>query len=40
MTIEKVGTTTRFSRVIGAVFIVAGAALIVTAVIAKWPRAG
>jgi predicted metal-binding membrane protein len=40
MTIEKVGTTTRFSRIIGAVFIVAGAVLIVTAVIAKWPRVG
>jgi len=40
MTIEKVGTTTRFSRVIGAAFIFAGAVLIVTAVIAKWPRVG
>jgi hypothetical protein len=41
MTIEKVNTTTRFSRALGIVFILAGAALILTSVAAHWPvRAG
>jgi predicted metal-binding membrane protein len=40
MTIEKVGRTTRFSRAVGALFIVAGAVFIVTAVVARWPRVG
>ena len=48
MTIEKIGTTTRFSRALGvvlilagAVFIVAGVAFIATSVAAQWPaRAG
>jgi predicted metal-binding membrane protein len=41
MTIEKLNTTTRFSRALGILFIVIGAALIVTAVMAHWPaRAG
>jgi predicted metal-binding membrane protein len=39
MTIEKLGSTTRFSRALGIVFIAAGAAFIVTAVAAHWPRA-
>jgi predicted metal-binding membrane protein len=38
MAIEKIGTTTRFSRVLGSVFILVGAALIVNAVIVQWPR--
>jgi predicted metal-binding membrane protein len=37
MTIEKVGTTTRFSRALGVVFILCGAALIMSAVVARWP---
>jgi predicted metal-binding membrane protein len=41
MTIEKLNTTTRFSRALGIVFLVAGAALIVTSIAAHWPaRAG
>jgi len=41
MTIEKIGTTTRFSRALGIVFILVGAALILTSVMAHWPaRAG
>jgi len=41
MTIEKINTTTRFSRALGIVFIVVGAVFIVGAVIAHWPaRAG
>jgi len=41
MTIEKINTTTRFSRVLGIVFILVGAALILTSVMAHWPaRAG
>jgi predicted metal-binding membrane protein len=41
MTIEKIGTTTRFSRALGIVFILAGAALIMTSVMPHWPaRAG
>ena len=41
MTIEKLNTTTRFSRALGAVFILAGAAFIVSSVVAHWPaRAG
>lgn len=37
MAIEKVNTTTRFSRVLGAVFVLIGIAFIVTSVIAHWP---
>jgi predicted metal-binding membrane protein len=37
MAIEKVSTTTRFSRALGVVFILAGAGLIVHAVVARWP---
>jgi predicted metal-binding membrane protein len=37
MATEKISTTTRFSRVLGAAFIVVGAAFIVTSVIAHWP---
>ncbi len=41
MAIEKIGTTTRFSRALGIVFILAGAAFILTSVMAHWPgRAG
>src|SRR5215212_2549739 len=41
MAIEKISTTTRFSRALGIVFISAGAALILTSVAAHWPaRAG
>jgi predicted metal-binding membrane protein len=41
MTIEKIGTTTRFSRALGIVFILVGAALILASVMAHWPaRAG
>ncbi len=40
MTIEKIATTTRFSRALGVVFIAAGAAFIVGSVAAHWPRAG
>jgi predicted metal-binding membrane protein len=39
MTIEKISTTTRFSRVLGIVFIALGAAFIVTSISAHWPRA-
>ena len=38
MTIEKVGSTTRFSRALGVVFIAVGAAFIITATAAHWPR--
>lgn len=37
MTVEKIGTTTRFSRAIGVVCLLIGAGLIVSAVIAHWP---
>ena len=37
MAIEKVGTTTRFSRALGVVFMLCGAVLIVAAVAARWP---
>ncbi len=37
MTIEKAGTTTRFSRALGLAFIAAGVVLIGSAVIAHWP---
>ena len=37
MAIEKVGTTTRFSRALGGLFILCGAALIIDAVVARWP---
>jgi len=41
MTIEKINTTTRFSRALGIVFIVAGVAFMATSVAAQWPaRAG
>ncbi|TMJ02562.1 MAG: DUF2182 domain-containing protein [Alphaproteobacteria bacterium] len=40
MAIEKLGTTTRFSRAIGAVFLLIGAAFIVSSVAAHWPRVG
>src|SRR6185436_4734469 len=36
MTIEKVGTTTRFSRALGVVFVLCGATLIISAVVARW----
>jgi predicted metal-binding membrane protein len=39
MTIEKLGTTPRFSRTLGVVFIGVGAAFIVSAMIAHWPKA-
>lgn len=38
MTIEKLSMTTRFSRIIGVAFLVAGAAFIVTSVAAHWPK--
>jgi predicted metal-binding membrane protein len=37
MATEKVGATTRFSRALGVVFILCGAAIIVSAVAARWP---
>lgn len=41
MAIEKLNTTTRFSRALGVAFILAGAAFIVGSVVAHWPaRAG
>jgi predicted metal-binding membrane protein len=40
MAIEKINTTTRFSRALGVAFILVGAALIVSSVAARWPRAG
>jgi predicted metal-binding membrane protein len=41
MTVEKIGTTTRFSRALGVAFIAVGAAFIVSSVVAHWPaRAG
>jgi len=41
MTIEKINTTTRFSRALGAVFILMGVTFIATSVAAHWPvRAG
>jgi len=40
MTIEKLSTTPRFSRALGAVLILVGAGFIVGAVAAHWPRAG
>ena len=39
MTVEKLATTTRFSRALGVVFIGVGAAFIVSAMIAHWPKA-
>jgi predicted metal-binding membrane protein len=38
MTVEKLSMTTRFSRAIGVVFLVAGAAFIVASVVAHWPK--
>src|SRR5258705_10862028 len=40
MTIEKMGTTTRFSRALGIVFILVGAAFVLTSVTAHWPAQG
>src|SRR5436190_5305629 len=41
MTIEKIGTTTRFSRALGVIFIAVGTTFVVGSVIAYWPaRAG
>jgi predicted metal-binding membrane protein len=37
MAIEKVSTTTRFSRALGALFVLVGIAFIVTSVVAHWP---
>jgi predicted metal-binding membrane protein len=37
MAVEKVGTTTRFSRALGALFVAIGVAFIVTSVLAHWP---
>jgi predicted metal-binding membrane protein len=37
MAIEKVNTTTRFSRALGALFVLIGVAFIVTSVVAHWP---
>src|SRR5258708_20836042 len=37
MAIEKVSTTTRFSRALGALFVLIGVAFIVTSVAAHWP---
>ena len=37
MAIEKISTTTRFSRALGVVFILTGGVLIVAAVAARWP---
>jgi predicted metal-binding membrane protein len=37
MTIEKLDTSMRFTRAVGIVFMVAGAALIGQAVIVHWP---
>jgi predicted metal-binding membrane protein len=37
MAIEKVGNTTRFSRALGAAFVLIGIAFIATSVIAHWP---
>jgi predicted metal-binding membrane protein len=37
MAAEKLATTTRLSRVIGAVFIAIGAAFIITSIVAHWP---
>jgi hypothetical protein len=38
MTSEKLARTTRFSRVLGVLFIAVGAAFIVTSVAAHWPK--
>jgi predicted metal-binding membrane protein len=40
MTIEKINTTTRFSRALGVAFITVGAVFIATSVIAHWPARG
>ena len=37
MGLEKVSTTTRFSRALGALFVLVGIVFIVTAVVAHWP---
>jgi predicted metal-binding membrane protein len=37
MAVEKINSTTRFSRALGAVFVLVGIAFIVTSVIAHWP---
>lgn len=38
MTIEKIGTTTRFSRALGVVFVAVGAVFVASSVIAHWPK--
>jgi predicted metal-binding membrane protein len=40
MTIEKLNATTRFSRALGVVFVLAGAVFIASSIAAHWPRAG
>ena len=40
MAIEKINTTTRFSRALGVLFILVGAAFVVSSFAAHWPRAG
>jgi predicted metal-binding membrane protein len=40
MAIEKVGTTMRFSRALGVAFMLCGAALIISAVVTRWPVSG
>jgi hypothetical protein len=41
MGLEKVMSTTRFSRVVGLVFIAIGAVFILSSIVAHWPaRAG
>ena len=37
MATEKVMTTTRFSRAIGALFLLIGLAIILSAVVERWP---
>jgi predicted metal-binding membrane protein len=37
MAVEKINSTTRFSRTLGAVFVLIGIAFIVTSVLAHWP---
>ena len=37
MAVEKIGSTTRFSRIVGSVFAVVGVALVVSSVVAHWP---
>jgi predicted metal-binding membrane protein len=37
MTVEKMATTTRFSRVVGVILLAIGAAFLVTALVSQWP---